>query len=353
MEFQEKLLWYKKKIDTHLKEFLKREKQKAPNSYSKKIYEFILDYVLRGGKRIRPILFIEGYRACDGKDIDEIIKASLAVELLEGYLLIHDDIIDRDEVRRGGPSFHELTKTWYKEEFGDKDSYHFGVAFAILAGDMLGSLAIKPLLDASFDNRVKLKAIEELIQAEKRCFYGELYDVILEKKDTVTEEDLFNMIDLKTASYTTEAPLVMGAILGDGTDEQIDPLRKYGKLIGEAFQLVDDILGTFGNAVETGKPIDSDIKEGKRTLLVIHALKKANEKERKFLQECLGNMSLKADHLERIREIMVKTGAVDYSREVASSLVTKAKRVLQDADLEPDSKKFLSDMADFILERSM
>jgi len=353
MEFQKKLSWYKKKIDTYLKEFLEREKQEAPNSYSKKIYEFILDYVLRGGKRIRPILSIEGYRACSGKDINEIIKASLALELLEGYLLIHDDIIDRDKVRRGGPSFHELTKSWYTEEFGDKDSYHFGVAFAILAGDMLGSLAIKPIVDANFDNRFKLRAMEELIQAEKRCFYGELYDVILERKDAVTEEDLWRMLDLKTASYTTEAPLVMGAILGDGTDEQIDTLRKYGKLIGKAFQIVDDVLGTFGNVEETGKPIDSDIKEGKRTLLVIHALQKASEEERKFLQKCLGNMNLKASDLDRVKEIMVKTGAVDYSREVASSLVTEAKKAIEDASLESDSKIFLYDMADFILKRSM
>jgi geranylgeranyl diphosphate synthase type I len=353
MEFQEKLLWYKKKIDTHLKEFLEGEKQKAPNSYSKKIYEFILDYVLRGGKRIRPILFIEGYRACDGNDVDEIVKASLAVELLEGYLLIHDDIIDRDEVRRGGPSFHELTKVWYKEEFSDKDSEHFGVAFAILAGDMLGSLAIKPIADANFDNRLKLRAIEELIQAEKRCYYGELHDVILEKQDNVTEEDLFSMIGLKTASYTTEAPLVMGAVLGDGKDEQVDTLRKYGKLIGEAFQIIDDMLGTFGDAEKTGKPIDSDIKEGKKTLLIIHALQKANEEDRKFLRECLGNMNLRAGDLDRIKEIMVKTGAVDYSREMASSLVAKTKRILENADLEPDSKKFFFNMADFILERNM
>jgi len=275
------------------------------------------------------------------------------VELLEGYLLIHDDIIDRDEVRRGGPSFHELTKAWYKEEFDDEDSGHFGVAFAILAGDMLGTLAINPILNANFDNRLKLRAIEELIQAEKRCYYGELHDVILEKQDDVTEENLFDMIGLKTASYTTEAPLVIGAILGDGTDAQIDTLRKYGKLIGEAFQIVDDLLGTFGNAKETGKPIDSDIKEGKKTLLVIHALQKANEEDRKFLQECLGNMNLKAGDLDRIKEIMIKTGAVDYSKEVASSLVAKAKRVLEDADLEPDSKRFLSNMADFILKRSM
>ena len=345
MDFWEEIKSYKHKIDTLLQNclFAEKERAKSISSANEKIFDFVIDFCARGGKRIRPILFIKGYETVGGKKSSEIIRASISIELVEAYLLIHDDIIDEDSIRRGGPSLHCMAGEW-------KDK-HFGISSAIIAGDMLGGLATRVIIETSFPSELKLQALRELIGAELECFHGELYDVILEDEDEVGEEDLLKMIDLKTVSYTTSAPLVMGAILGEGTGEQIETLRKYGKLLGRAFQIIDDVLGTFGDAEKLGKPVGSDIRQGKKTLLLLYALKNAQELE--FLQHCLGKKDLTQVELQRVREIFKNCGALEYSRNKAIEYIGKAKSVLDSGNFKKESKEFLNYLADFIIERKL
>jgi geranylgeranyl diphosphate synthase type I len=343
MDFKKELKSYKAKIDKALIERLELEKERAKkvNFANKKILDFIIDFCERGGKRIRPLLLIKGYEAVGKKLTQEIIRVSICIELLEAYLLIHDDIIDRDGLRRGGPSFHKMTSKWKKNS-------HFGLSSAIIAGDMLGSLAAQVIIESKFSEHFKLRALSEFIDAELCCFHGELYDVILEQEEA-TEEDFFRMVDLKTSSYTTKAPLVIGAILGGGKEKEIETLREYGRLLGRAFQIVDDILGTFGDKKITGKPTASDIKQGKKTLLLLYALQKATPKDIAFLHNSVGNRRLKKQDLQRVKEIFIRTGALDYARKKISQYTEKAKEIL---NFFPSEKvTFLSQLADFIRDR--
>ncbi len=375
MNFSEEIKSYKIKIDALLREYLLAEKERARlvSSANEKIFDFVVDFCGRGGKRIRPILFIKGYEAVSrsvgigGKDAGEIIRASISIELVEAYLLIHDDIIDEDSIRRGGPSFHRMAGEWRNE--------HFGVSAAIIAGDMLGGLANQIIMETSFHPELKLRAIRELISAEIECFHGELYDVVLEDEDEVKEEDFFKMVDLKTVSYTTVAPLVMGAILGKGSSKQIEAFRKYGKLLGRAFQVIDDILGTFGEEKRTGKPVGSDIRQGKKTLLLLYALSQnpvtdsfgveenlqlvesshrlLRSEDVEFLQHCIGNKDLKYGELQQVRKIFKDCGALEYSRNLATEYIKKAKLVLDSSDFKAETKEFLNYLANFIIERKL
>lgn len=347
MNFQTEIKEHKAKIEEKLGKYLSREKERAKliDSANAQIMEFIIDFCLRGGKRIRPILCIKGYEAVGGRNRDEIIRASISLEFLEAYLLIHDDIIDQDDIRRGGPSFHKLSSTLRNEK-------HFGISSAIVAGDMLGSLATKVILETNFREDLKLCALRELMEAEINCFQGELYDVVLESKTDVKEENLMQMVDLKTASYTTQLPLVMGAILGEASDKQIEILREYGHHLGRAFQITDDILGTFGDEKTVGKPVDSDIKQGKKTLLSIYALERASDEEKQFLLHSFGNKNLMTGELKRVREIIAATGALDYSKSKALEYAKMAKSILEHGNFTPKSKEFLKELPDFIVKRN-
>lgn len=348
MEFLEEVKDYKGKIEKAFKECLEVEKKKAAviDSSNLQIMDFIMDFCLRGGKRIRAILLVKGYEAVNGSNISEIIKTSICMEFMEAGLLIHDDIIDEDPIRRGGPSFHELAGKW-------KNDSRFGLSSAIIAGDLLFNLGVRVLLNSNFNRKTKLLASEEYITALLNCFNGELYDVVLEDKEKVSEKDFFKMIDLKTASYTTEAPLVIGAILGGGSEKQVEDFRKYGRILGEAFQLTDDILGVFGKEDKLGKPVDSDIKQGKKTFLSIYALQKANPKDKEFLQKAIGNKNLTPQDLEEVRQIFIKVGALDETRNRAKILGNKAKRMLKKGHFSSNSVKFLSALTDYIVEREL
>lgn len=343
MNFKEELKSCKGKIDILLNEYLLVEKKRAKlvSSTNERIFDFIIDFCARGGKRIRPILLTKGYEAVGGKNISEILRASISIELVEAYLLIHDDIIDEDSIRRGGPSFHRMAGEWKNE--------HFGISSAIIAGDMLRGLATRVIMGTSFSDELKMQAVHELIEAELECFHGELYDVVLEDEDEVKEKDFLKMVDLKTVSYTTVAPLIMGAILGEGSREQLETLRKYGKLLGRAFQLIDDILGTFGNEEKLGKPVGSDIRQGKKTLLLLYAMNNSQESE--FLQDCLGNKDLKHDDLQKVKKIFKECGSLEYSKKKAFEYAKEAKSIIDSAEFEKSSKLFLTQIANFVIDR--
>jgi geranylgeranyl diphosphate synthase type I len=346
VKFKEELQEYKNKIDKKLRYYLELELLNAQkiSPENEKIIQEIINFSLRGGKRIRPILMIKGYEVCGGKVDEEIINASISIELIESFLLIHDDIIDKDDRRRGGKSLHKMITDW-------KRGKHFGISSAIIAGDMLSSLAFKIIIESKFSDHLKLKALQELSTSLLECFHGEFYDVVLEKKDE-EEEELLKMIDLKTGSYTTKAPLIMGGILAGGSDYELSILKTYAHFLGRAFQMVDNILGIVGDPTVTGKPVGSDIKQGKKTLLILYTFKKVNQKERKFLQNAIGNRRLSDEEVVRVRELIRKTGAVEYVKERASRYKERAKEALKKMKHQ-EKVTFLYHLADYIVEREL
>ncbi len=333
------LLDYKSKIDKELKTVLEKQIKTAP----KNIQELLLllkDFNLRGGKRIRGILTIIGYTLFKPFN-KEIIKAAVAVELMESFFLIHDDITDNDELRRGSLTLHRTYEKKYPKQ---------GISYALVAGDLLYSLGNELLTNINFNQ--KLEAINIYNKTIAKTCHGQIYDLLIERKNKITESEISRLHELKTAHYTIEAPLKIGAILAGAKEKDLKLITSFAIPLGKAFQLKDDILGVFGTKTQLGKSPLSDIKQGKKTLLIIKALQSADSNEKKYLLKHLGNKELKNKELSKIRKIIIKTGSLNYSLKIIESLINDAKNLIKKTKFRAKSKKLLLEIANYIVMRS-
>jgi len=341
MTFQSLLIKRRHLIENKLREYL----DKHWIGEDPTLKQSLKDFVLRGGKRLRPFLLIEAYRGVTGQEHDDIVTASLMVEFTEGSLLIHDDIIDRDTVRRGGPTLHKVMESL----LGDA---HVGVSSAIVGGDLLLIHSIKPLLDTGFSEYTKLHALECWLSALSQCYFGQIYDITLMQKEKLDESHYFHMVDLKTVSYTTFAPIMIGAILA-GADEHIKSCYKeYAIYLGRAYQVRDDLLGIWGNPNETGKSADSDIKEGKRTLLYIYAINRLSTEDREWFQHHWGNPNLTAADVDRVKQLLEDVGARKYTEGWLTKLTSHALSVIDNMPIMEGSKAVFRELTEFIATRS-
>jgi len=350
MDIRQILKRHKEKIDAKLEEFLdeKLKKSEKVSKSAKEVMECIKEFNLRNGKRLRPILTILSYMAFGGKK-SSILDAALAVELMESYLLIHDDIIDQDEFRRGYLTFHKIYENKAKKK--NIPSQRYGESMAIIAGDILSSLGSEAILGSDFPLKKKIKALEKFNKVMVNTCFGQILDMDYIHTSNISEKDVLRLQELKTAIYTIDGPLQIGAILAGASEKKLKLLTEFAIPLGKAFQIKDDILGVFGDKKTIGKPNDSDIKEGKKTLLIVKALEKSNYEEKKNILKSLGNKGLKSEELEKIKKIIFKTGSLDYSKKVAENLISQAKINLKKLNLKKDYEKILDSLADYILGR--
>jgi geranylgeranyl diphosphate synthase type I len=345
----------KKQVNSELESFFKSKIKQAkignkPEELTE-IIESLEKFTLNSGKRIRPILFYFGYITGGGKDRSDALKASISIELIHSYLLIHDDIIDRDDFRHGDFSMHYSYAKKVKNDFKDIDSKHFGISMAIIAGDLASSFGYEILNNSDFSNDLKINTIKRLNQVISNTILGEALDVVLVKYQNVNVDKIFEMQKYKTAKYTIEGPLQMGAILAGANKEFLDSLSKYAIPVGIAFQIQDDIIGVFGDEKKTGKPVGADIREGKKTLLITEAVKRSNDQQKKFIYSCLGNKNISLNDIEKVRDIIKETRSLEYSQEKAEKLVEISKDHIRKTGISDKYKIFLNDLADFVIQR--
>lgn len=289
-----------------------------------------------GGKRLRPCLALTACEAVGGKR-EDAIETAAALELFHSFTLIHDDIMDHDEFRRNVKTVHVL----------------WGEPIAIIAGDAL----FAKVFEAAAANASRLKMSSErmvelfntLSRASFELCQGQVLDMLFEKRDDVTEEEYMQMISGKTGALT-EAAAKAGALLGNADERQTQALASYGRLIGIAFQIQDDVLGVWGKQEKFGKPIGSDIREGKRTLMIVRALATASEKDREILLKAFGKSNATNVETREAIEVLKKVGAIDYVAERAHKLVAEAKLKLRVLP-ESKAKEALLGLADFVVER--
>lgn len=333
------LLEYKNNIDKELKTFLEEQIKTSPKNIEQ-ILSYLKDFNTRGGKRVRGILTIIGYTLFKNYN-KEIIKVATAIELMESFFLIHDDITDNDELRRGSLTLHKAYEKSYPKQ---------GISFALVAGDLLCSLGNELLTTTNF--KKKNKALQLYNQVITQTCYGQMYDLLTENKSSISESELSKLHELKTAFYTVEAPLKIGAILANAKDKDLKLIENLSIPLGKAFQLKDDILGIFGSKSKLGKSPLSDLKQGKKTLLIIKALQKANKKQKHYLSTHLGNKQLTNKELKNIRNIIIKTGSLNYSLKIIGNLVNDSKNIINKANFNQKSKALLLDIANYIVMRS-
>lgn len=287
-----------------------------------------------GGKKIRPSLVLISSEAVGGS-VEGALKTAAAVELIHTFSLIHDDIMDQDEMRRGMPSVHTI----------------WGESMAILAGDILFSLAFELVTQTHNEDIPSKRVVEALRTVVDACIKiceGQAFDMSFEGNFNVQETEYMNMIYKKTAALIAAATKA-GAILGGGTEEQVEALSEYGRLIGMSFQIQDDYLDVISDEESLGKPVGSDIMEGKMTLMVVHALSKASNEDKEALITILNDDG--TENVEKAIKIFDKYGSINYTHNIALENVQKAKELLNILDDSP-SKETLILLADFVLQRS-
>jgi geranylgeranyl diphosphate synthase type I len=348
---EDALVDLKSKIDKEIELFfdckIKQVKdQKKPDELLEMV-ENLRDFVLRSGKRIRPILFYCGYVIAGGKDKEKILRAASSIELIHSFLLIHDDIIDQDDFRHGGLSMH----CEYRKKCKNEDSKHFEISMAIIVGDLAYSFGCEVLSELDLSPDLKIKAINKINQIISNTAAGEAADVVLSVNSDFGVDKIIEMQKYKTAKYTIEGPLHLGAVLAGADNEFLKSLSRFAIPLGVAFQIQDDIIGIFGDEKKIGKPVGSDIIEGKKTLLVAKALEVANEKQKNIILSALGNKEINFDDIEDVRKIIKETKSLEYSKIQTEKLIEFSKKHLEEIKASNECKEFLSSLADFIVKR--
>ncbi|RLG71159.1 MAG: polyprenyl synthetase family protein [Candidatus Iainarchaeum archaeon] len=349
MHAKEVLAAYSKKLQPILENFFNKKLKNEQNPFAKYLLETAKEYCLRGGKRIRPALMITGYK-CFAEENEEILNASIGLELLHAFLLIHDDIMDLDDMRRGKPALHKIYEGYISENYKSDKAPHLGISLGIIAGDLLEAFSFEPIMESNFPIEKKFAAFKKLNEIIYLTSLGQALDLVAEQKDKLTEEEVLKILELKTARYTIEGPLHLGAILAGASPKDLKLLSDYAIPVGLAFQLQDDILGLYGDEKKLGKPIGSDIKEGKRTLLIVKALEQLNEEDRKFLLNALGNENLTTEELNKVRQLVKDSRALDYCKNLAQKFCNDAIAKIEDSELK--EKEFLISLAKYIIERT-
>ncbi|MEA2004574.1 MAG: polyprenyl synthetase family protein [archaeon] len=359
MDVMQELEIYKNRVDSELGIFFDNKIERVGDTSDPygTVISFLKTYTLCGGKRIRPAFTYYGHLLFTEADscLDDVIKASIAHELKQAYYLIHDDITDRSDERRGGPSMHKMFEKWYmcQDGISSEEARHQGMSMAIFAGDLANSFAYDTVFRTGLAVAKKNAAIDILNNTDFDTLHGQVLDILSGMApEMLTEEELLRIHLLKSAIYTIESPLLIGAKFAGASEKEQKILSDYALPLGQAFQVQDDILSLYGNEEKLGKPTDSDLAEGKKTLLMIKALENADAFEKNVIYYCLGNPDIESEMIEDVRDIVRSTGSLDYSVNLAKDLISQSKEHLGLLkDVNPDAKEFLGDFADYMLDR--
>ena len=310
---------------------------------------------IAGGKRLRPAFCYWGYVAAAGRptDPDSLLRAAASLDLLHASLLVHDDLLDGSDTRRGAPSAHRR----FEALLPGPRATRFGEAAAILLGDVLFSWSAEMFESAGLSPEAIRDAAPVLATMRSEVLLGQYLDVAAAfgATDRSTRQAEMNtaekVLEFKSARYSVRRPAELGATLGKAPPRLLATLGTYGSLVGRAFQLRDDLLGVFGDPSVTGKPAGDDIREGKRTLLVLMALENSNAHQREILTSLLGAPGLTEEDLTTAREIIETTGARDSCEELIARSTRDALTALEGADMDAEGLSALIALAGLATDR--
>jgi len=360
-----KLMDFLKEKEQQLVEYIKSsEVQKYFRP--KHMYDAVISYVYRSAKRLRPAVLIMSCGCLGGKE-EIAIPAAAAVELFHTWTLVHDDIIDNDSLRRGEPTAHRLMESAGKTDLNlsGRLAEDYGRDIAILAGDIQHAWSVTFLIETTtkmgVDPYITLEIIKYMESyAIGNLIYGEAVDVqmgMVSSKDTMkfTQDDVIDMLWGKTGVLYGFSALA-GAMIGKGTshidDPQVTAIKDFATNCGIAFQLQDDILGIVGDEKLLGKPIGSDIREGKKTTIVLESLKNANEDQKNLILNVLGNKDASENDVEKVKNLFHELNGIEHTKALAQKYIQKA---FPNLDTIEDSKykDLLLSWADFMINRDL
>lgn len=294
-----------------------------------------------GGKRLRASFCLWGARgAADGRTVPGIVEMAAAIELFHLAALVHDDVMDDSDVRRGLPTVHRHFADDHARAQRRGDAERHGTAVAILVGDMCLSwsddLAAAAADDVTPDVRRAVRDTWSTMRDE--AYGGQYLDMLSQTEETTDADRTARILRYKSARYTIGQPLRLGGTLAGAPADLLEAYDRIGLTAGEAFQLRDDILGVFGDEKVTGKPAIDDLREGKRTMLIAAAEESAGRMERRVMADCLGNPELDADGAARMREVLHSTGAVERVEQRIVDLAEEALGIVAGAPMDSQSR---------------
>ncbi|HUR52195.1 MAG TPA: polyprenyl synthetase family protein, partial [Mycobacteriales bacterium] len=297
---------------------------------------------LSGGKRMRPGFCFWGHLGAGGADTDELVVAAASLELFQACAIVHDDVMDGSDTRRGQPAVHRAFAARHREQSWYGDSEAFGAGAAILLGDLALSWADEMLVSSGLATPPALRVFSEM---RADVVGGQYLDLLEQARRTGTVEAALRVARYKAAKYTVERPLHLGAAMAGAEPVVLSAYTAYGIPLGEAFQLRDDVLGVFGDPAVTGKPAGDDLREGKRTALVATALEKATPAQAALLDEHLGNPALDEDGVAALRGVLVETRAVERVEALIEARTAEALAALDRAPVTEEAREVLRDLA--------
>ncbi|MDL5054471.1 polyprenyl synthetase family protein [Oscillatoria laete-virens NRMC-F 0139] len=311
----------------------------------------LIEYATRPAKRVRPLLFLLSYKYFNPKPLtvdeiirdDSIMKGAMAIELLHAFILIHDDVIDRSELRRNLPTYHKLVE----ERLGNcSGRARAGENVSIVFGDIVFALAVETFSQNGISSPAQQKGLQKFLKYSCDTGAGEILDILLSIKDIsrVKEEEILRTYHLKTTRYTFECPLVLGATLAGAGEDVCEELSRISNPLGLAFQIEND-LQEF--EIEE-RSFQSDLLESKKTLLIRKAYDAASEEEKAFIRSCFETPLLKDSVLFKLHELILKTGAYHSLRIQTRELFDQSARALASADFTPTQKAVFSEYIAFM-----
>ncbi|WP_051704628.1 polyprenyl synthetase family protein [Glycomyces sp. NRRL B-16210] len=297
----------------------------------------VRDFVLGGGKRLRPAFAYWGARGAGLADSAALVACVSSLELLQASALMHDDLIDGSDTRRGAPSIHRRFASLHEREGWSGRAEDFGTAAAILLGDLCLAWSDELLCSAGMPVEAVAAARRDFDLMRTEVSAGQYLDVLSEVRRDVSEATAAKVARYKSAKYTIERPLLVGAALAGAGERVRSHYSAIGLPLGEAFQLRDDVLGVFGDPAQTGKPAGDDLREGKHTFLIARAWAGADAAQRSALDANLGDPDLDVAGVERLRAVLLDTGALADTERRIESLAAEAEAALESSrpDVEP------------------
>jgi geranylgeranyl diphosphate synthase type I len=301
-----------------------------------------LSELLAGGKRLRPAFCYWGFRGAGGRDdggCEGIVRAATALELLQASALLHDDVMDGSDLRRGMPAAHRRFAALHRDADWSGSPDAFGVGAAILLGDLALSWCDEMLRSCGLPEERVREAYGVFDAMRSEVIGGQYLDLVAQAAAGGSVARAMRVIRFKTAKYSVERPLQLGGALAGASGELLAAYSTFGIPLGEAFQLRDDVLGVFGDPAETGKPAGDDLREGKRTVLVAKALENASPGQRELLDRRIGDRELDEAGVAALRDVLVETGALKAVETLIDELTGRSRAALDAAPLADDEAR--------------
>ena len=317
-----------------------------------RLWKTLYGLIRSGGKRLRPRMALLAYAAFGGKDIEKMIPIAAAQELLHFSLLVHDDIIDRDYTRYGTANIAGVYKNVYAQHAKTTDDLtHYAHSAALLGGDLMISGAHQMIASSMLSDADKITAQGFLAHSIFEVAGGELLDIELSFMP-YREGDTLKVARYKTAGYSFVTPLLAGATLAGINEKQRKALYMYATSLGTAFQLVDDLLGVFGDEATTGKSTSSDIREGKMTYMVEQALVTITDDEKRVFEQWFGNLDATDEGVAAVQNLLESSGAKQATLDLANEYAKNARGVIADMQLSPKYAEEFEGLITKVTERS-